>query len=95
MSRSASEEVFAVGFSRRLQVAANAVDMTHYKVAVSIGGRWGASIPTTRVKQYFNGEKLPNTKALRDLCDVLGVSADWLIYGDSAIRLMHGYGAST
>lgn len=56
--------------------------MTPYGLAGAIGHRWGETRPTTRISEYFNGAKLPRAGALRDLCNILGVSADWLLYGD-------------
>ena len=79
---SPTRDPFAVAFGERLRHAASAKGMTPYGLAGAIGHRWGETRPTTRISEYFNGAKLPRAGALRDLCNILGVSADWLLYGD-------------
>ena len=78
----AQRDPLAVALGERLASAATARGLTQYALARAIGQRWGDTVPTTRIGHYFHGMKSPNARALCDLCDVLGVSADWLLNGN-------------
>lgn len=43
----------------------------------------GKGVSPTSISRYESGENLPGTLELRILCDSLGVTAQWLVYGDA------------
>ena len=42
----------------------------------------GKGVSPTSISRYEAGENFPGTVELRILCDALGVTAQWLVYGD-------------
>lgn len=57
----------------RLTVAIMANDLTQQLVAESLG------MSTQTISNYVNGRTVPNGAIVVDLCEYLGVSADWLL----------------
>lgn len=74
--RPPSDRSDMTGFYRRLSQAFYHANITQQDFAHAIGKS------RKTVDAYLTGRSTPDTKALREICYVLDVSADWLVLGD-------------
>lgn len=62
-------------FAKRLKQAREARGLSQNGLAAALGGE----VTQSAVSYWESGKNLPATETLRELCSVLGVSADWLL----------------
>jgi transcriptional regulator with XRE-family HTH domain len=62
-------------FAKRLKQAREARGLSQNGLAAALGGE----VTQSAVSYWESGKNLPATETLRELCTVLGVSADWLL----------------
>jgi transcriptional regulator with XRE-family HTH domain len=67
-------------FAKRLKQAREARGLSQNGLAAALGGE----VTQSAVSYWESGKNLPATEMLRELCGVLGVSADWLLGLDDA-----------
>lgn len=68
------------GFSERLNEAIKVRGMTGEQVA------WEIDIVPTSMYSYLHGRTCMNIGRLHEICTVLDVSADWLLFGTGSIE---------
>jgi transcriptional regulator with XRE-family HTH domain len=84
----ASDELAA--FARRLRTARQRIFKTRAALARASG------IEADTIRTYENGRNYPHNQALKRLMVALGVTSDWLLYGETAglsinrLRLLEG-----
>lgn len=60
---------------QRIHVALEQSEMTQKEIAQR------SDITEACISRFATGDRLPNTRSLIALCETLGVSADWLLFG--------------
>lgn len=68
------------GFTNRLREALRIREMTGESLAFDIG------IEPTNIYKYLNGKTCMNIGRLAEICEILDVSADWLLFGKGNIE---------
>jgi len=66
-------------FPKRLKQAREARGLSQGGLAAALADRTGGELTQSAVSYWESGKNLPATEMLRELCTVLGVSADWLL----------------
>ena len=66
-------------FPRRLKQAREARGLSQGGLAAALAATSAGEITQSAVSYWESGKNLPATEMLRELCSVLGVSADWLL----------------
>jgi transcriptional regulator with XRE-family HTH domain len=64
---------------KRLKQAREARGLSQNGLAAALSKREGGEVTQSAVSYWESGKNLPATETLRELCAVLGVSADWLL----------------
>lgn len=64
---------------QRLKQAREARGLSQGGLAAALAERTGEALTQSAVSYWESGKNLPATETLRELCAVLGVSADWLL----------------
>ena len=72
-----NKKEFLAGFSKRLKLECFLSGKKYHEIA-SLAG-----FSATSLYHYMQARGVPNSVNLANLCEVLDVSADWLIFGDS------------
>lgn len=71
-------------FAQRLKQAREARGLSQNGLATALASRTGGDLTQSAVSYWESGKNLPTTEMLRELCALLGVSADWLLGLDDA-----------
>jgi transcriptional regulator with XRE-family HTH domain len=69
---------------QRLKQAREARGLSQAALATALSTRTGGELTQSAVSYWESGKNLPATETLRELCALLGVSADWLLGLDDA-----------
>ena len=77
-----SKNFTAAVFCSRLKSARIKAKLSQTELANRIGR------PQTRISSYETGRTMPDAQTLADICRVIGVSADWLLFGTEADYLL-------
>lgn len=75
-----SPQMADLSLARRLRLARDSAGLTQVELAARIG------MSRDRVSDYENGAALPSD-ALSAICEALDVSADWLLFGATRVKL--------
>lgn len=73
-----SKNFTAAVFCSRLKSARIKAKLSQTELADRVGR------PQTRISSYETGRTMPDAQTLADICRVIGVSADWLLFGTEA-----------
>lgn len=73
------------GLPDRLRYARSQLDLSIEALGRLTAGydAEGKGVSSTSISRYESGENLPGMAELRILCDALGVTAQWMVYGDA------------
>lgn len=70
-----------VGFADRLNKAISDIGMSQKQLAEKIG------MERKTASMWVNGYSMPNSLILARICNVLSVSADYLLFGEKGVKL--------
>ena len=72
-------------FAKRLDKGLDAVqEIPRTRGRLAAVARY-CGVSHTSANKWFHGEALPDSENLKKLCELLGVSSDWLLYGETEI----------